>query len=46
MNKILISAAVVIGNSDHLEVWEPGRWRAELARVQGSIPGDLKDLGV
>ena len=38
--------AVVIGNSDHLEVWEPGRWRAELAKVQTDIAGDLKDLGV
>ena len=38
--------AVVIGNLDHLEVWEPGRWRAELAKVQTNIPGDLKDLGV
>jgi MraZ protein len=42
----LSSEAVVIGNSDHLEVWEPGRWRAELARVQNDIAGDLKDLGV
>ncbi len=42
----LTDEAVVIGNSDHLEVWEPGRWRAELARVQQDIPNDLKDLGV
>ena len=38
--------AVVIGNSDHLEVWEPGRWRANLATVQGAIASDLADLGV
>jgi MraZ protein len=42
----LTTEAIVIGNSDHLEVWEPGRWRAELARVQSGIAGDLKDLGV
>jgi len=38
--------AVVIGNSDHLEVWEPGRWRANLASVQSQVANDLKDLGV
>ena len=38
--------AIVIGNSDHLEVWEPGRWRANLASVQSAIASDLKDLGV
>ena len=38
--------AVVIGNSDNLEVWEPGRWRANLASVQSGIASDLKDLGV
>ena len=38
--------AVVIGNSDHLEVWEPGRWRAQLARVQTDIERDLRDLGI
>lgn len=38
--------AVVIGNSDHLEVWEPGRWRANLATVQSTIGSDLADLGV
>jgi MraZ protein len=42
----LTDEAVVIGNSDHLEVWEPGRWRANLANVQGAIADDLKDLGV
>ena len=42
----LEDAAVVIGNSDHLEVWEPGRWRANLASVQSAIANDLKDLGV
>ncbi len=42
----LRSEAVVIGNSDHLEVWEPGRWRANLASVQTQIADDLKDLGV
>ena len=38
--------AIVIGNSDHLEVWEPGRWRAQLARVQTDIERDLRDLGI
>ena len=42
----LSGEAVVIGNSDHLEVWEPGRWRTNLANVQRSITDDLKDLGV
>ena len=42
----LADEAVVIGNSDHLEVWEPGRWRSNLANVQRSIQDDLKDLGV
>ncbi|TMG56210.1 MAG: division/cell wall cluster transcriptional repressor MraZ [Chloroflexi bacterium] len=38
--------AVVIGNADHLEVWEPARWRGELARVQTDIERDLRDLGI
>jgi len=38
--------AIVIGNSDHLEVWEPGRWRANLERVQSEIERDLRDLGI
>ena len=38
--------AVVIGNLDHLEVWEPGRWRTELANVQSKIEPDLRDLGI
>ena len=42
----LTDEAVVIGNSDHLEVWEPGRWRANLTNVQSGIANDLKDLGV
>ena len=42
----LAGEAVVIGNSDHLEVWEPGRWRAQLARVQTDIERDLRDLGI
>jgi len=42
----LQNAAVVIGNSDHLEVWEPTRWRSNLARVQSEIADDLADLGI
>ena len=42
----LAGEAVVIGNSDHLEVWEPGRWRAQLSRVQSEIERDLRDLGI
>lgn len=38
--------AVVIGNADHLEVWEPGQWRTHIANVQSVIADDLKDLGV
>ena len=42
----LESEAVVIGNLDHLEVWEPGRWRAELDNVQTKVEPDLRDLGI
>ena len=42
----LAGEAVVIGNLDHLEVWEPGRWRAELANVQTKVEPDLRDLGI
>ena len=42
----LATEAVVIGNSDHLEVWDPGRWRTNLAKVQTEIRGDLADLGI
>ena len=42
----LKNEAVVIGNSDHLEVWEPGRWRTNLANVQSEIADDLADLGI
>jgi MraZ protein len=42
----LAADAVVIGNADHLEVWEPTRWRGELARVQSDIERDLRDLGI
>ena len=42
----LKTEAVVIGNLDHLEVWEPGRWRAELANVQSKVEPDLRDLGI
>ena len=42
----LSGEAVVIGNLDHLEVWEPGRWRTELASVQSKIEPDLRDLGI
>ncbi len=42
----LTSEAVVIGNSDHLEVWEPTRWKNNLAQVQSEIAGDLANLGI
>jgi MraZ protein len=42
----LKAEAVVIGNLDHLEVWEPGRWRTELANVQTKVEPDLRDLGI
>ena len=38
--------AVVIGAALHLEVWEPGRWRARLAQVESSIGEKLADLGI
>ncbi len=38
--------ALVIGASSHLEVWEPGRWRARLAQVESSIGEKLADLGI
>jgi len=38
--------AVVIGASQHLEVWEPGHWNARLAQIQPSIADDLAGLGI
>ena len=40
------SDAVVIGATDHLELWEPGRWHARLAQIEGSISDSLADLGI
>ena len=42
----LAGDALVIGASSHLEVWEPGRWRARLAQVESSIGEKLADLGI
>jgi MraZ protein len=38
--------AVVIGASGHLEVWEPGRWRGRIAKLQPSIGDKLAGLGI
>ena len=37
---------VVIGASRHLEVWEPGRWRARLSAIGPSIGEKLAGLGI
>ena len=37
---------VVIGNADHLEIWEAARWRARLAQVQTDIERDVRELGI
>ena len=42
----LASDAVVIGANDRLELWEPDRWHARLAQVEGSISDSLADLGI
>ena len=42
----LSGAALVIGANDRLEVWEPDRWHARLAQVEGSISDSLADLGI
>lgn len=38
--------AVVIGASQHVEVWEPGRWRGRIAQLQPSIGDKLAGLGI
>lgn len=38
--------AVVVGANDRLELWEPARWHARLAQVEGSIGDSLADLGI
>ena len=38
--------AIVVGANDRLELWEPGRWHARLAQVEGSIGDSLADLGI
>ena len=38
--------AIVIGANDRLELWEPDRWHARLAQVEGSISDSLADLGI
>ena len=40
------SDAVVVGANDRLELWEPDRWHARLAQVEGSISDSLADLGI
>lgn len=36
---------VVVGNIDRLELWEPGRWRAEQERLSSEIPAIEGSLG-
>ena len=38
--------AIVIGANDRLELWQPDRWHARLAQVEGSIGDSLSDLGI
>jgi len=38
--------AIVVGASQHLEVWEPGRWRGRIAQLQPSIGDKLAGLGI
>lgn len=42
----LSTDALVIGASRNLEIWEPARWQARLARVEGSIGESLATLGI
>jgi len=42
----LTTDALVIGASRHLEIWEPARWHARLAQVEGSIGESLATLGI
>ena len=42
----LTEAAVVVGVSRNLEVWEPARWRAHLTEVERGIAGTFQDLGI
>jgi transcriptional regulator MraZ len=42
----LAGDAIVIGANDRLELWEPDRWHARLAQVEGSISDSLADLGI
>jgi len=37
---------IVIGANDRLELWQPDRWHARLAQVEGSIGDSLSDLGI
>ena len=32
-------AVTVGGNDDHIQVWEPGRWREDQERLSAEIPG-------
>jgi MraZ protein len=36
---------VVVGNNDHLELWEPDRWRSEQNRLGSEIPAIEGSLG-
>ncbi len=37
---------IVLGANDRLELWQPDRWPARLAQVEGSIGDSLADLGI
>ena len=37
---------LVIGASRNLEIWDPARWHARLAQVEGSIGESLATLGI
>lgn len=42
----LAAEAVVVGASQHLEVWDPGRWRGRIAQLGPSIGDKLAGLGI
>ena len=38
-------SVVVAGNDDHLELWEPGRWRAEQESLSDEVIGLAESFG-
>ncbi|HEX9270360.1 MAG TPA: division/cell wall cluster transcriptional repressor MraZ [Candidatus Limnocylindria bacterium] len=42
----LSGETLVIGAADHLELWQPERWRARLEHVESTIGESIADLGI